>query len=326
MALRFLHSQLFVTPPVPTTSFANNTVIVTGSNTGLGLEAARHFTRLGASTVVLAVRSFSAGEAARASVEASTGRLNVVRVMHLDMSSCDSVLSFAATACKELPRIDVVLLNAGVNRRVWEVVEGHESTLTVNVFSTFLLAQALLPKMQETSKKFNTNPTLTITCSEVHEFAQFPERNAPPGQIFAQLDEKLKDGKDVDLGNRYMLSKLLQLLCARSLASSSPSSTYPNVTINTANPGLCKSSLSRECGWGMWVLEALLARTAEVGSRGLVSATGMGMESHGKYLSDGVVAYVAAWVESEEGREAQGRVWEEVRMELERVMTRLGGR
>lgn len=323
MALRFLHSQLFVTPPVPTTSFANRTVIVTGSNTGLGLEAARHFTRLGASTVILAVRALSRGEAARASIEASTGRLDVVRVMHLDMSSYESVLSFAATVSKECERVDVVLLNAGVNRGTWEVFESHESTLTVNVFSTLLLAQALLPKMQETSRKFNTSPALSMTGSEVHEFAQFPEKHAPLGQIFAQLDAKKKDGKDVDLGNRYQLSKLLQLLCARALAVEAATASS-NVTISTANPGLCKSELSRESGWGMWVLELLLARTAEVGSRSLVSAAGMGAEAHGKYVSDGIVADVAAWVESEEGKEVQERVWKEVKGEIDGVLAMKG--
>jgi hypothetical protein len=50
-----LFSQLFTSVPKPTDNYASNTVIVTGSNVGLGLEAARHFTRLGASKVILAV-------------------------------------------------------------------------------------------------------------------------------------------------------------------------------------------------------------------------------------------------------------------------------
>ncbi|KAF5988825.1 retinol dehydrogenase 12 [Fusarium bulbicola] len=66
--------------PVPTTSFQGQTIIVTGSNTGLGLEAARHFVRLDAELVILAVRSLEKGEAAKASIEASTKRKNVVQV------------------------------------------------------------------------------------------------------------------------------------------------------------------------------------------------------------------------------------------------------
>ena len=45
--------------PLPTTSFAGQTIIVTGSNTDLGLEAAWYFVRLDATRVILAVRRAS---------------------------------------------------------------------------------------------------------------------------------------------------------------------------------------------------------------------------------------------------------------------------
>lgn len=87
----FLYSQFLVTPPKPTKSFAEQTVIVTGANTGLGLEAARHITRLNATKVILAVRNTSKGEAAKRSIEESTGRLGVVEVWPLDLSNYESV-------------------------------------------------------------------------------------------------------------------------------------------------------------------------------------------------------------------------------------------
>ena len=37
----FFYGQLAQTPPVPTTSFAGRTVIITGGNSGLGFEAAK---------------------------------------------------------------------------------------------------------------------------------------------------------------------------------------------------------------------------------------------------------------------------------------------
>lgn len=78
--MEFLYSQLFVRIPYPTRDFTNETVIVTGANAGLGLEAARHFTRLNAAKVILAVRSISKGEAAKQSIESSTKRTSVVEV------------------------------------------------------------------------------------------------------------------------------------------------------------------------------------------------------------------------------------------------------
>lgn len=40
--LDFFYSQLFVKPVEPTADFSGQTIIVTGANTGLGLEAARY--------------------------------------------------------------------------------------------------------------------------------------------------------------------------------------------------------------------------------------------------------------------------------------------
>jgi NAD(P)-dependent dehydrogenase (short-subunit alcohol dehydrogenase family) len=69
-----LWSQYFISIPQIETSFEGKTVIVTGANTGLGLETARHFTRLGAEKVIIACRTISKGEAAKKSIEASTKR------------------------------------------------------------------------------------------------------------------------------------------------------------------------------------------------------------------------------------------------------------
>jgi len=61
----FFYSQLFRAPSYPTQTFVNQTVIVTGSNTGLGFEAARHFYRLSCAKLILAVRTISKGQSAK---------------------------------------------------------------------------------------------------------------------------------------------------------------------------------------------------------------------------------------------------------------------
>ena len=229
-----LVSQLFTSLPVPTQSFTGKTIIVTGSNTGLGLEAARHFTRLGAATVILAVRSISKGESAKHDIENSTGLKNVVQVWQLDMSSYQSVLNFSERV-EELKRLDAAVLNAGINAGKWEMYEQDESTLTVNVVSTFLLALGLLPKLKATANQFNTRPNLTIVSSEVHYFTDFPEKSAPQGEIFKQLNVPREDVQE-----RYSASKLLEVLVVRAWADRRPASQFP-VTINCLNPGFCKS-------------------------------------------------------------------------------------
>ena len=182
----FVYSQLFVTLPYPTRSFTGQTIIVTGSNVGLGLEAARHFTRLGAAKVILAVRSLSKGEAAKQSIEETTDRKGVVEVWHLDLGNYQSVKEFAKKA-QGLDRIDALVENAGVANTSWSVVEEDEATITINVVSTFLLALLMLPKLRESGQKFNITPHLSITCSEVHAWSPFKQRTS--ANIFDALND-----------------------------------------------------------------------------------------------------------------------------------------
>ena len=49
--ISYFKSQLLTSLPVPDQDFTGQTIVVTGLNTGLGLEAARHFVRLHADKV-----------------------------------------------------------------------------------------------------------------------------------------------------------------------------------------------------------------------------------------------------------------------------------
>jgi retinol dehydrogenase 12 len=66
--LQFVRSQWTKLPPLPSVDLAGQTVVVTGSNVGLGYEAAKHFAKMGPKHLILAVRSKSKGEAVIAGV------------------------------------------------------------------------------------------------------------------------------------------------------------------------------------------------------------------------------------------------------------------
>lgn len=227
LLLDFLKNQLFVTPPYPTQDFTGQTIIVTGSNVGLGLEAARHFTRLHAAKVILGVRDVSKGEQARRSIEESTKRSNVVDVWQLDLSSYDSVEKFA-NRVQGLDRLDAVVENAGISVDSYRLAEDNESTITVNVVSTFLLALLVLPKLRESATKFHVQPHLVIVSSEVHGFTPFPEKNS------ANIFETLNNKETARINDRYVpeIASGFQLFshshpditCPNSLRSSTPES------------------------------------------------------------------------------------------------------
>ena len=127
--LTFLREQLFTTPTYPEKKHTGETIIVTGANSGLGFEAARHFTRLDAEKVILAVRSTEKGEAAKKSIEESTQRHGVVEVWPMDLCSYESVKQFAKRV-EGLKRLDAIVENAGKATRKYEVAEDNESTIS----------------------------------------------------------------------------------------------------------------------------------------------------------------------------------------------------
>jgi NAD(P)-dependent dehydrogenase (short-subunit alcohol dehydrogenase family) len=172
---RIFASQ-FVALPYPSKKFTGQTVIVTGSNVGLGLEAARHLVRLDAAKVILAVRNVSKGEAAAKSITESTGRPGVTDVWEVDFSRYDSVKAFAQRA-QALERLDVVIANAGIYNTKFEVAEDNEATITVNAINTLFLGILLLPKLRETALKLGKPSVLTFTGSFVHFLTPFPERH-----------------------------------------------------------------------------------------------------------------------------------------------------
>ena len=196
---RFLYSQFFCTPSYPTQSFANQTIIVTGSNVGLGFEAARHFYRLNCAKLILAVRTISKGETAKEDIVRSIGHRNdadAIEIWPLDMSSTESTLAFAERVNSDLPRVDAIVQNAGINNQSWEVSEGWEQTIQVNVINTLLLGLLVLPKLRETKKTLtDSSPHLEIVSSQLHRFTTFSEVNTP--NIYDRLnDEKYFVGKD----------------------------------------------------------------------------------------------------------------------------------
>ncbi|KAI4758023.1 NAD(P)-binding protein [Aureobasidium sp. EXF-3400] len=310
--LTFLYSQFFITPKYPEQSCKGQVFIVTGANVGLGREASRHLVRLGADKVILACRNLEKGEVAVKDIEESTKRTGVAEVWSLDLSSFDSVKEFAKRV-DTLPRIDAIVENAGISTEKFQLFEGQESTITVNVISTFLLALLVLPALKRSSQKHNIQPRLTIVASEVHHWTDLPERKKGDSIFDALATPELSE-----MGIRYPVSKLMDVFATRALVERT-SSSYP-VTINTMNPGFCYSELSREhSGIAFQLMFKLLARTTEVGSRTLVAAALASHETHGQYMSNCLVEEPSKFVRSEEGRKTQEKVWAELTAKLEAI-------
>lgn len=196
MGVTRLLSQPFSHPPVPTADLTGQTIIVTGANVGLGKEAVKHFVNRGAAQVIATSRSTTKGDAALAEIEGETKRPGVATFWELDYGSYASVKAFCAKV-DELDRLDKVILNAGVATSIYEQFEGDESSVTVNAISTTLLALLLLPTLRRSATQYGIVPTLSVTSSEIHTWAKFPERNN------SEILRSLSDPKTKTMGERY---------------------------------------------------------------------------------------------------------------------------
>ena len=118
-------------------------VIITGANSGLGLESTKALAAKGA-TVVMACRNVRKAEEAKAEVLATNpaARLDV---MALDNASLASVRAFADAFKSKYDRLDLLLNNAGVMAIPRALTEdGFEMQLGVNHLAHFALTGLLL--------------------------------------------------------------------------------------------------------------------------------------------------------------------------------------
>ncbi|KAJ9633505.1 hypothetical protein H2204_006888 [Knufia peltigerae] len=316
------YSQFFQTPAYPTQNFAGQIVVVTGSNVGLGLEAARHFYRLNCAKLILAVRTVSKGEKAKEDIVQSIKHrsdADAIEVWPLDLNSTTSTLEFAHRVKKGLPRLDVLVENAGVGAQRWTLVEGFEQSIQVNVVNTLLLGMLLLPTLTATKDKYeHASPHLVIVSSDGLRFTRFKQINEP------DIYQALNTEKGFNAFEWYCISKLLEVLFIRELVKrlgGHKTTSMVPVVINLVNPGMSHSSFAREASLPARIIDSVMrwmfARSTEVGSRTLVLGANAGPTSHGHFMSDGENQKVAEWVEQDVGERAQIKVFEQTMKVLE---------
>ncbi|MCJ1301241.1 hypothetical protein MMC08_004040 [Hypocenomyce scalaris] len=288
--MSFLLSKRPPTLAQPTTSYTAKTIIVTGSNTGLGLEAALKFVTLDAKRVILAVRSLTKGETARRQIEERTKRTGVVEVWELDMASFASVQAFAARVGRECERVDVLVLNAGlIVREKKGGKEGWEETLQVNTLATALLGLLLFSKLKASGTEGGGVPHMVVVTSGMHAKVKRADlRPSADGNILQGCSDVAP--MEFDGQKQYGISKLFAMYVVKELATlATDNQGRPEVLVTACCPGFCVSDLGRAYT-ASWVakiaisgVHALLARSTEEGSRTLVSAAGLGVEAQGGY-------------------------------------------
>jgi NAD(P)-dependent dehydrogenase (short-subunit alcohol dehydrogenase family) len=132
--------------------------VVTGANSGLGLETVRALGSRGA-TVIMAVRDMEKGEAAVESLRAEqpSSRFDL---RHLDLADLESVREFAA----RVDQVDVLVNNAGVMMPPHTLTkQGYELQFGVNHLAHFALTLLLFNTLLQSD-----DPRVVTVSSGLH--------------------------------------------------------------------------------------------------------------------------------------------------------------
>ncbi len=201
----------------------DKTVIVTGPTSGIGKQIATEVARSGAN-VVLACRDVAKSEAALEEIAGQTGSKKL-SVMAVDTSCRISVHDFARRFQQEHSRLDVLVNNAGINRRARQTsVNGIELVFATNVLGYFQMTNELLGALKSSAPARVVNVASTYAGEMDIDDLQFERRKYDP----------IKSYKQSKACNR-----LLTWAAARRLQGT-------GVTVNAMCPGMVQTGLYRD--------------------------------------------------------------------------------
>jgi NAD(P)-dependent dehydrogenase (short-subunit alcohol dehydrogenase family) len=128
---------------------AGRVVVVTGANSGIGLETARQLAKKGA-TVVIASRNAAKAEKAANNIKRDNPAGQVL-VMLLDLADLESVRAFAEEFRARFDRLDLLVNNAGVMMPPQsKTADGFELQFGTNHLGHFALTGLLLDLLLKT--------------------------------------------------------------------------------------------------------------------------------------------------------------------------------
>jgi NAD(P)-dependent dehydrogenase (short-subunit alcohol dehydrogenase family) len=222
------------------------TFLITGANTGIGLETARALAGRGA-RLYLACRSEAAGRRTIEELSTQTGNRSL-ELLSLDLGDLDSVRHCAETFLATGEPLHVLINNAGLAGAHGVTASGFEIAFGTNHIGPFLLTALLLDRLRASAPARIVN-----VASVAHYNASGIDWNA--------VRRRTKSFTGM---REYSVSKLANVLHAQELASRLDGT---GVTTYALHPGTIASDIWRRVPWPLRPLMTRRMKSTEEGAR-----------------------------------------------------------
>lgn len=248
--------------PEAVPELSGKTVLITGANSGLGLESARMLAGRGAH-VVMACRNTEKGDAARRAINKEHPQASL-EVMTLDLSDLESVRQFsnAFQQCHKV--LDVLLNNAGVMAPpLQHTRDGFEMQFGTNHLGHFALTGLLYPELEAAREA-----RIVVVSSLAHRIGNIYFDNLDGARSYARW-------------KFYGQSKLANLMFALELNRRLRQQNASMAAI-AVHPGYSATNLQRGIP-GHTLFNALTAQSQEKGAYPSVFAATSELAESGSY-------------------------------------------
>ncbi|KAJ4002679.1 hypothetical protein NW752_002499 [Fusarium irregulare] len=217
-------------PDTDIPSLDGKVILITGGNSGLGLETTRQLLKHDPAKIFLACRSKAKFDQAITELQESGCKTEAVQFLSLNLASLESIKSAVKEFQEASTRLDVLVNNAGIMMTPEGLTEeGYEIQIGTNHMGHAFLTHLLLPTLEETTK---LNPDVRVIFL------------ASMGEAFAPKDPYHFDQFKTTMPNlsssaRYSISKLTNVHYAAALAER-----HPNLKVISLHPGVVQTNLT----------------------------------------------------------------------------------
>jgi NAD(P)-dependent dehydrogenase (short-subunit alcohol dehydrogenase family) len=207
----------------------NRIIIITGSTSGLGKEAARVLAKKNA-TVIMAVRNTQKANTVANEIRNEYPKAKI-DIRSLDLGSLDSISSFAKGVLEDYKTLDILINNAGVMMCPYsKTKDGFEIQMGTNHLGPFALTGLLMPLLMRTK-----NARIVSTSSVAHNQGDIDFADINWEKRRYNTNKAYSDSKLANLYFSYELKRKLE-----------NTDNCPRVI--TAHPGGTKTDLARHSG------------------------------------------------------------------------------